>query len=376
LKKIIISRTDSIGDVILTLPMAGVLKKYLPDCQISFVGKKYTRPVIEACEHVDKFLDWDEISVSSQFPVSSSQFPVPSSQFPVPSTQFPVDRNVIASEAKQQQSASSIEHRASSIQLLKNVGADVIIHAFPRKEICQAAKKAGIPVRIATSHRWYTWLYCNKLLHFGRKNSDLHEAQLNLRMLRPLGIKQEFSLKEIPGYYGLANLTTSPPHHLTTFNLILHPKSKGSAREWGLDNYSRLIGLLPEEKFRIFITGTNEEALLMEDFLKQHKNRVTNLTGKLTLSELIGLISHCDGIVAASTGPLHIAAALGKHAIGLYAPMKPIYPKRWAPLGVNAEYLVLNKECNDCRRSMDCQCIRSIKPEDVAEKLKGIRHKA
>ena len=143
----------------------------------------------------------------------------------------------------------------------------------------------------------------------------------------------------------------------------------------GLDNYSRLIGLLPKEKFSIFITGIKEEALLMKDFLLQHHDRVTDLTGKLTLDELIGLISRCDGILAASTGPLHIAAALGKHAIGLYAPMKPIYPKRWAPIGVNAGYLVLDKKCNDCRRSMDCECIRNIKPEDVAGKLEGIRHK-
>jgi ADP-heptose:LPS heptosyltransferase len=379
LKKIIISRTDSIGDVILTLPMTGVLKEYFPGCHISFIGKKYTRPVIEACEHVDQFLDWDEISVSSQFTVPSSQFAA-GNQHPASSIQHP---------------ASSIQHPASSIQHLKTIGADVIIHAFPVKEICRMAKKAGIPLRIATSHRWFTWLYCNKLLHFSRKNSDLHEAQLNLKLLKPLGITRSFSLEEIPGYYGLTNFppysevdnrqsavrirhpVSSIQHPASSnlyqednrFKLILHPKSKGSAREWGLDNYSRLIGLLPEDKFRIFITGTREEGLLMEDFLAQHKNRVTDLTGKLTLSELIGLIDHCDGIVAASTGPLHIAAALGKHAIGLYAPMKPIFPKRWAPLGVNADYLVLDKECSDCRRSMDCQCIRSIKPEDVAGKL-------
>jgi len=355
LKKIIISRTDSIGDVILTLPIAGVLKQYFPDCQISFIGKKYTRPVIEACKHVDHFLDWDEMSVSSQ---------------------FPVERNVIASEAKQLHPTklSLRTKRSNSIQHLQKTGADVIIHVFPVKEICKAAKKAGIPLRIGTSHRWFTWLWCNKLLHFSRKNSDLHESQLNLRMLEPLGITQKFSLAEIPGYYGLTAPPLTPPpggrgERGGVFKLILHPKSKGSAREWGLDNYSRLISLLPEEKFGIIITGTNEEALLMEDFLLQHKNRVTNLTGKLTLSELIGLINHCDGIVAASTGPLHIAAALGKNAIGLYAPMKPIYPKRWAPLGVNADYLVLDKKCNDCRRSMDCQCIRSIKPEDIARKL-------
>ena len=163
MKKIIISRTDSIGDVILTLPIAGVLKQYFPDCQISFIGKKYTRPVIEACEHIDQFIDWDEI-VSNQ------------------------------------QASASIQH-------LKTIGADVIIHAFPVKEICRLAKKAGIPLRIGTAHRWFTWLYCNKLLHFSRKNSDFHEAQLNLQMLEPLGITRSFSLEEIPGYYGL----TAPP---------------------------------------------------------------------------------------------------------------------------------------------------------------------
>jgi ADP-heptose:LPS heptosyltransferase len=107
----------------------------------------------------------------------------------------------------------------------------------------------------------------------------------------------------------------------------------------------------------------------MQDFLLKHKNRVTDLTGKLSLAELISFINSCDGLVAGSTGPLHIAAALGKRAIGLYAPMRPIFPQRWAPIGKNADYLVLDKQCEACRKTMDCECIRSIKPEQVAEKL-------
>ncbi|MCX6244489.1 MAG: glycosyltransferase family 9 protein [Bacteroidetes bacterium] len=154
-----------------------------------------------------------------------------------------------------------------------------------------------------------------------------------------------------------------------SFNLILHPKSKGSAREWGLDNFSKLITLLPEEKFKIFITGTREEGDRMREFLQQHEARITDMTGKLTLEELIAFINFCDGIVAASTGPLHIAAALGKRAIGIYAPMRPIFPQRWAPLGVHSDYLVLDKVCNDCRHSTECACIRSISPEQVIDKL-------
>ena len=281
-------------------------------------------------EHVAEFLDWDDIQMAA--------------------AGDPVNR-------------------------MKDLNADTIIHVYPDRKICRLAKQAGIPLRIATSHRWFTTLYCNDLVHFSRMNSDLHEAQLNLKMLAPLEITDEFSLSEIPNFYGLTKLPSDLVSSIqypvsASFNLILHPKSKGSAREWGLDNFSRLIELLPEDKFNIFITGTKEDGVLMKDFLLKNKEKVTDLTGKLSLSELITFIHSCDGLVAASTGPLHIAAALGKHVLGLYAPMKPIYPKRWAPLGKNADYLVFDKEgCTDCKRSADCTCIRSIKPEEVLEKL-------
>ena len=87
----------------------------------------------------------------------------------------------------------------------------------------------------------------------------------------------------------------------------------------------------------------------------------------MPLSEFITLISLCDGLVANSTGPLHIAAALGKDAIGIYPPMRPIHPGRWAPLGVHAQALVLDKECSDCRGNPhECHCIMSIEPALVA----------
>lgn len=60
---------------------------------------------------------------------------------------------------------------------------------------------------------------------------------------------------------------------------------------------------------------------------------------------------------------------LGKRALGLYSPMKPIHPGRWMPLGKRSEYLVLNKLCTDCRRSKECACINSITPIQVKDKI-------
>lgn len=336
--RIIISRTDSIGDVVLTLPVAGMLKQHYPACTIIFLGSGYTRPVIESCRHVDECVSWEPSPAPQGGEVGES--------------------------------------------VLEDLHADAIIHVFPVKEICLAARRARIPVRIATARRFFTWFTCNRLLHVPRKNSSLHESQLNLKLLKGLGINRHFTLEEIAGMYGLASgqadrrtdqwscknfdQTLIPNKRKT---IILHPKSKGSAREWGLDNFARLIGLLPEDKYEILVTGTADEGAMMRPFLDKHRGRVTDLTGRLSLAELMGLISLSDALVAASTGPLHLAAALGIRAVGLYAPMRPIFPQRWAPVGDKATFLVLDKSCNDCRKTSDCACIRAITPEAVLEKL-------
>ncbi|MBL0315693.1 MAG: hypothetical protein IPP69_07900 [Flavobacteriales bacterium] len=56
----------------------------------------------------------------------------------------------------------------------------------------------------------------------------------------------------------------------------------------------------------------------------------------INLAELIAFINQYDGLVAANTGPLHIASACGIHAFGLYSLKRPIHPGRWSPVGKNA----------------------------------------
>jgi heptosyltransferase-3 len=49
---ILISRTDAIGDVVLTLPMAAYIKELMPGTIVSFLGRTYTQPVINTCTAV------------------------------------------------------------------------------------------------------------------------------------------------------------------------------------------------------------------------------------------------------------------------------------------------------------------------------------
>jgi len=331
IKKLIISRIDSLGDVILTLPTAGLMKKLIPGIKIYFLGRSYTEPIIQSCEYIDEFINWDEISG------------------------YPEYQKVI---------------------FFKSLNCDAIIHVFPDIQIAKTAFKSKIPVKLGTSHRYYNWLYCNKLVSLGRKNSDLHETQLNIKLFKSLGAVDNINLNEISSLYGLTNIEPLDKqlHDLIDnkrFNLILHPKSKGSAREWGLENFGTLISLLPKEKYKIFITGTNEDGKLLLPLFKKHKNEITDLTGQMTLTGLISFIAAADGLIAASTGPLHIAAALQKVAIGLYSPMRPIHPGRWAPVGKKASYLSLEKNCSKCRKTAICECILKITPADVIQRLEN-----
>jgi heptosyltransferase-3 len=329
LHRIIINRTDSIGDVILTLPLAGMLKRKFPHAELIFLGRSYTREVIEACEHVDRFLNWDEISKLSA---------------------------------------------ADSLKEFKSTGADMIIHVFPRKEIARLAKKAGIPIRMGTTNRLYHWGNCNKLIRLSRRRSELHEAQLNLKLIESISGEDIISKEDIPKLYGFTKIETLEDSFRklidpTKYNLILHPKSKGSAREWGVENFIELIKILPEEKYGIFISGTADEGNMLKDTGIFDNKKVTDLTGKMSLGQFMSFIRECDALVAASTGPLHLAAAIGIKAVGIYPPIRPMHPGRWAPIGYKAVYIAKGKDCSDCRNGGECHCMKEIPPEAVKKLL-------
>ncbi len=322
-KKVIISRTDNLGDVILTLPLLGYLKATMPEIRIYFIGKKYTHEVIDKCIHVDKLLDREEV--------------------------------------------------LKNPEILREINADSILFIYPDRELAKLSKELGIKRRIATAHRWFNWLYCNYRVDFSRLRSRLHESQLNFKLLSPFKLFWDFDLKEIGDFYGLVpplqnhNGLLSPEY----FNLILHPKSKGSAREWHLENYYLLAKSLSTDHYRIFVTGLKEEGDLMKKELPElfQLSNVIDLTGKMNLEELMSFVSQSDGLVACSTGVLHLAAALGKYTLGLYSPMRPIHPGRWMPIGKNASYLVVNKTCNACSRSKECACVNEITVDQVRQRV-------
>lgn len=322
MRRIAIARTDSIGDVMLTLPMAGILKQHYPNAEVIFIGKSYTKDVIQCCTYVDQFVNWDIIASSE-----------------------------------------------NANKQIKDLKTDCIVFALPNIKLAQYAFIAKIPRRIGVSRRWFHWVFCNDRPAFSRRKSDLHEAQLNIKLLSSLIPDTDFSLSEIDKKYGFSPqidlsilfknlLSTSGP------NIIIHPKSQGSAREWGLSNFQEFAKLASEKGAKVFVTGTEKEgALIRPDF--EFCENIIDLTGKMQLKELIAFIDCCDGLVAASTGPLHLAAALGKKAVGLYSTLRPIHPGRWAPIGKNATAITYEGPIDPKLKIKNDKTLEQIEPTRV-----------
>ncbi len=324
---IVLSRTDSIGDVMLSLPMAGLLKKRFPRSYITFLGRSYTTPVLERCSHIDNIITLEQLTVNGE---------------------------------------------RGAVELLRRSHIDAFVHVFPVRRIARWAALAEIPHKIGTNRRWWHWLHCDHRIALSRRNSDLHEAQLNTRLLAPFGIAADLTTHELAAYSGF--FPSAADQQLKDLirprrrNIILHPHSSGSAVEWGLEKYAELIRLLHPGDFHVIITGTELEAERYRSKLPINLPHVTDLGGKLDLPRLISLIGICDALVAASTGPLHIAAACGIRAIGLYANVRPIHPGRWAPIGRSAHAVIEEDIPPD---SDPQQHINAIKPEKVMRLLES-----
>ncbi|PWJ59916.1 ADP-heptose:LPS heptosyltransferase [Dyadobacter jejuensis] len=314
--RILVTRTDAIGDVVLTLPLCGFLKRQIPGTTICILARTYTKAVVDVSDSIDEFLDYERLMA------------------------LPADQQV---------------------QTLKSHQFDAIIHLVTLKHMTEMAYKAGIGIRIGTWSRPYHWLQCNRLVWLRRRQSDLHEATLHFKLMKPL--VREPIPKNLWEYYNLTNFAPLPDHYLQLqntdkFTIILHPLSNKNALEWSLESFSELIGLLDPERYRIFITGSEKEQIELEPWVKSLPSHVIDLTGQLPLPLLITFINGVDGLLAGSTGPMHLAAACGINTLGLFPNYKPKNAGRWGPLGPRTDFIETQTDTLD-----------SVSPEAVFTRI-------
>jgi ADP-heptose:LPS heptosyltransferase len=225
---------------------------------------------------------------------------------------------------------------------------------------------------------------CTHLVAQSRPFSGLNKRLLDLQFLLPMGIKID-DLQTVLGLYHIAPPPIdpdSPGNRLEHFAqsrraIILSPSTiTARAHQWPLESYTQLIRSLDPARFHWFICGLPSDRNNLQALLQRHSRdgNVTDLVGRLTLAEFVSFITRCDGLVAGSTGPLHLAAALGIHTLGLFQSRRTDI-QRWHPLGRSTAILHSQVRCRGERQGSDggervpCPCIVAIEPERVARQV-------
>ncbi|MGH7907286.1 MAG: glycosyltransferase family 9 protein [Candidatus Binataceae bacterium] len=106
---------------------------------------------------------------------------------------------------------------------------------------------------------------------------------------------------------------------------IIFPGSGGAAKNWPLDRFVALAGVLAGRLHPIFITGPAENAI--EPILRRSGFAFLN---RLELAEVAALAAMAAVFVGNDSGVSHLAAAAGAPGVAIFGPTDPA---QWRPLG-------------------------------------------
>lgn len=296
-KNILITRTDRLGDVILTLPLVDAVRSVFGSSKIFFLSKEYVSGIVKNYPGVDE-----------------------------------------------QVNIESIPGFSDKCKFVKEKEIDLVINVKPEFDLALCFFLSGIKYRIGTGYRWYSFLY-NQKVHEHRKTSDKHESEYNLNLIRkffPEAKAGETTLQyDISDKEDLDKKLSGYGLSLNDDYIIIHPGSGNSAKDLPASKFGEFIKkfVLTTKKHKIVLTGIGIEKKLVNEIIDlskvDNRDRIVDLSGKLTLNELVILIDKCDVFISNSTGPIHIAGSLNKKIIGFYPNEKVMSDVRWGPLSKN-----------------------------------------
>jgi ADP-heptose:LPS heptosyltransferase len=124
----------------------------------------------------------------------------------------------------------------------------------------------------------------------------------------------------------------------------------------------------------VIFTGAKNESFLIDKIFQHATQPHIRLDGKLDLKQLAALLKKSELIVANSTGPLHLAVAVGTEVVGLYCPDRACHPNRWGPYRqIKSVIMPPLEKCERCNKTK-CEhfnCMELISVEQVFTKVKN-----
>ncbi len=304
---IIVSRTDKIGDLVLSIPSFFMVKKMYPKSTLTVLVRNYNYDVVKNLPYVDKVIKIDDYSENEL------------------------------------------------LSLVKDIKAEIFIALYTDKLVGKIARASKARKRLGPYSKLHSYFSYNKGVFQKRSKSIKNEAEYNLDLIRALDkdlFDKNFEINT-KIYYEETN-----KKHAESFLankgisdfILIHPFSGGSAKNITDVQYTLLIKRILEERpnIKVVISASIVDMERAQKIQNDCKNdNVHTFVNEGSLLNLAALIDKCKLFLGTSTGPTHIAGALGKSIIGIYPIKKTQATLRWGVYGNSKVSYVLpegNKE--------------------------------
>lgn len=317
--KILIIRTDRIGDLIASTPVFESIKKARPDSYVAAMVSPYTRDLLKNNPFVDEIIVYDRDGTHKGF-----------------------------------------KGLLDLARGLKEKRFDAVITLFSNFRLGLLVYMAGIPIRIAPATKIAQVFYNRRVLQ-RRSQSIKHEADYNLDLLKVLGIEETV---RVVGLWTDRESEDAANRFITAGGLSkaseerrligIHPGSGGSAGNWSAERYAEMADkLIYDYGYSVVLTGSIKEKELLSRVSGAMRNKPSIYLSDKILN-FAALLKRFSVFVSSSTGPMHMAAAQKVPTVSIFSPVRACIPVRWGPIGNRQR--VLMPDVPMCERCIKERC--------------------
>lgn len=147
--------------------------------------------------------------------------------------------------------------------------------------------------------------------------------------------------------------------------ILINVGASKPANRWIPERFGALAkGLAAEPGGPVALVGGPDDRASAERAAALAGKAVHDLAGETTLPELVSLCRRARLFVGCDTGPMHLAAAVGRPVVALFGPADPRRTGPWSPPGSGHVVLRELPPCAPCNRKT-CNQVRHACMEDL-----------
>jgi len=204
-----------------------------------------------------------------------------------------------------------------------------------------------------------------------RPSPRTHAVDWYLKVLSSLDVPVHWNFQWLPERPALARILREKWPVDGTRWIVLQPGARWLNKRWPAEYYAEVVRQLaahyPQTRFAVL--GGSDERPLGEAVSGAVGPRCLDLTGRLSLPEMVEWLRLSELMVTNDTGPMHVAAALGKPVVALFGPTSPY---RTGPYRQLDHVLQLELPCVPCLKprctyARYCECLRALPPSAAVQ---------